>query len=239
MTAPEIAPRKVVLYGPKNPETIRFFVQLNRHEASNGLPKTDLLGFLHGDAALKGQEFEGFPIFGGLDEVPRLAAEGATFVSLVTGSTVQRFHTARGIVSRGGKLASLIHPDVDLIMASVGAGAYIQEKVVIQANVQFGVNCSVHMGCLIAHDVRVGHSAFISFAVAVSGEVEIGDGAFIGANATLVPRIRIGKFATVGAGAVVIRDVPDYAVVAGNPARVVKENPRELKHGDVYADERA
>jgi acetyltransferase-like isoleucine patch superfamily enzyme len=124
-------------------------------------------------------------------------------------------------------------------MASVGAGAYIQEKVVIQANVQFGVNCSVHMGCLIAHDVRVGHSAFISFAVAVSGEVEIGDGAFIGANATLVPRIRIGKFATVGAGAVVIRDVPDYAVVAGNPARVVKENPRELEHGDVYADERA
>lgn len=227
---------KVVLYGPKNPETIRFLMQLNRHEAQAGLPKTELTGFLHGDPALKGQDFEGYPIFGGLDEVPRLAAEGAQFVSLVTGSTVQRFETARGIVTRGGELTSLIHPEVELFMASVGPGAYIQEKVAIQANVRFGANCSVHMGCLIAHDVSVGHSSFISFAVAVSGEVEIGDGVFIGANATIVPRIRIGKFATVGAGSVVIRDVPDYAVVAGNPARIVKENPRELEHGDVYAN---
>lgn len=227
---------KVVLYGPKNPETIRFFMQLNRHERNAGLPQTELFGFLHGDPALKGKDFEGYPIFGGLEEVPRLARQDVKFVSLVTGTTVQRYQTARGIVTRGGELASIIHPDVDLIMSSVGPGAYIQEKVVIQANVRFGNNCSVHMGCLIAHDVRVGNSSFISFAVAVSGEVEIGDGAFIGANATIVPRIKIGKFATVGAGAVVIKDVPDYAVVAGNPARVVKENPREFEHGDVYAD---
>jgi acetyltransferase-like isoleucine patch superfamily enzyme len=192
---------KVVLYGPKNPETIRFFIHLNAHEARNGLEKSELVGFLHGDPALKGKEFHGLPIFGGLDEVPRLAAEGVKFVSLVTGSTVQRYRTARGIVARGGELTSIVHPDCDLLMARVGPGAYIQEKVAIQANVRFGSNCSVHMGCLIAHDVSVGHSSFISFAVAVSGEVEIGDGVFVGANATLVPRIKVGKFATVGAGA--------------------------------------
>lgn len=227
---------KVVLYGPKNPETIRFFMHLNAHEARNGLEKTELMGFLHGDPELWGKEFHGLPIFGGLDEVARLAGEGAKFVSLVTGSTVQRYRTARGIVARGGELTSIIHPDVELFMSSAGPGAYIQEKVVIQANVRFGCNCSVHMGCLIAHDVSVGHSSFISFAVAVSGEVEIGDGVFVGANATIIPRIKIGKFVTIGAGSVVIRDVPDYAVVVGNPARIVNENPRELEHGDVYAD---
>jgi len=227
---------KVVLYGPKNPETIRFFMQLNRHERQTGQETTELAGFLHSDPALKGGDFHGYPIFGGLDQVAGLAAQGMKFVSLVTGSTVARYRTARGIVRHGGELTSLIHPDVDLFMSRAGPGAYIQEKVVVQANVQFGNNCSVHIGCMIAHDVRVGHSAFISFAVAVAGEVEIGDGAFIGANATILPRIKIGKFATVGAGAVVNRDVPDYAVVAGNPARVVKQNDRELQHGDVYAD---
>jgi UDP-2-acetamido-3-amino-2,3-dideoxy-glucuronate N-acetyltransferase len=48
-------------------------------------------------------------------------------------------------------------------------------------------------------------------------------GAGIGSNATLLCGITIGEHAIVGAGAVVTRDVPDYAVVAGNPARVIKK----------------
>jgi acetyltransferase-like isoleucine patch superfamily enzyme len=47
-------------------------------------------------------------------------------------------------------------------------------------------------------------------------------GASVGANATILPGITIGKYSMVGAGAVVTKDVPAYAVVAGNPARVVK-----------------
>jgi sugar O-acyltransferase (sialic acid O-acetyltransferase NeuD family) len=209
---------------------------LNRHEQTAGLERTELFGFLHSDPALKGADFHGYPVFGGMEAVPGLARQGVKFVSLVTGTTIGRYQTGRGIVKAGGELTSLVHPDVELYMSRVGPGAYIQEKVVIQANVEFGNNCSVHIGCMIAHDIRVGNSAFISFAVAVSGEVEIGDGAFIGANATILPRIKIGKFATVGAGAVVNKDVPDYAVVAGNPARIIRQNAPELKHGDVYAD---
>ena len=48
------------------------------------------------------------------------------------------------------------------------------------------------------------------------------ENAKIGANATILPGIRIGKNALVGAGAVVTKDVPDNAVVAGNPARIIK-----------------
>lgn len=52
----------------------------------------------------------------------------------------------------------------------------------------------------------------------------IGDDAWIGANALILPGCgRIGRGAVVGAGSVVTRDVPDYAVVAGNPARVIRE----------------
>ncbi|MOA39424.1 dTDP-3-amino-3,6-dideoxy-alpha-D-galactopyranose 3-N-acetyltransferase [compost metagenome] len=47
-------------------------------------------------------------------------------------------------------------------------------------------------------------------------------GASVGANATLLPGITIGKYAMVGAGAVVTKDVPDYAVVAGNPAKIIR-----------------
>ena len=49
----------------------------------------------------------------------------------------------------------------------------------------------------------------------------LGKGSSIGANATIVCGIKIGKFAFVGAGAVVIRDLPDFALVVGNPARQI------------------
>lgn len=53
--------------------------------------------------------------------------------------------------------------------------------------------------------------------------VEIEDGADLGVGAIVLPGVRIGRGAQVGAGSVVTRDVPEYTVVAGNPARVLKE----------------
>ncbi len=52
--------------------------------------------------------------------------------------------------------------------------------------------------------------------------VTIGEGAWIGARVILLAGVNIGDFAVVGAGAVVTRDVPRYAIVAGNPARIVR-----------------
>ena len=52
--------------------------------------------------------------------------------------------------------------------------------------------------------------------------VVIEDGAWIGAGATILPGVRVGKHAIVGAMAVVTKDVPDYGVAVGNPAKVVK-----------------
>jgi maltose O-acetyltransferase len=53
--------------------------------------------------------------------------------------------------------------------------------------------------------------------------VLIGDDVWIGARAIILPGVHIGKGAIVGAGAVVSKDVPEYAIVAGNPARVIKQ----------------
>jgi acetyltransferase-like isoleucine patch superfamily enzyme len=54
-------------------------------------------------------------------------------------------------------------------------------------------------------------------------EVAIGDGADLGVGAIVLPGVRIGVGAQIGAGAVVASDVPDYAVAAGVPARVLRE----------------
>jgi len=51
---------------------------------------------------------------------------------------------------------------------------------------------------------------------------QVGDGSWIGARVTLLPGVRIGRFCVIGAGSVVAKDVPDYSVAVGNPARVVR-----------------
>jgi acetyltransferase EpsM len=67
----------------------------------------------------------------------------------------------------------------------------------------------------------------ISPNAALAGNVHVGEGTQIGIGATVMQNIRIGKWVMVGAGAVIIRDVPDYAVVVGNPGRIIKMNPQE------------
>jgi len=57
--------------------------------------------------------------------------------------------------------------------------------------------------------------------------VEIGDGCFIGFGALIMPNVRIGRYCVVGAHSVVTRDVPDYSIAVGNPARVTRKYDRQ------------
>jgi len=219
---------KIYLLGAANPETIRMILAIQRAS-----PNIEFPALLDNDPAKKGTSFHGLPVVGGLDLVPGLAGEDVGFVNLITGNLVARYETTRKMVELGGRLVNFIHPSVELTMTRWGLGNYIQEAVITQAGVTVGDNSSIHMGALIGHESTIGNSVFIAHAVSVSGCCEIGDGSFIGTNATILPRTRIGKWATIGAGAVVTKDVPDYAIAVGNPARVIKFNEPKYPDGKV------
>lgn len=59
----------------------------------------------------------------------------------------------------------------------------------------------------------------------IEGHVEIGEHAFIGTGSIITGNVRIGKGAIVGAGSVVTKDIPDYEIWGGNPARFIKKRP--------------
>jgi sugar O-acyltransferase (sialic acid O-acetyltransferase NeuD family) len=82
-------------------------------------------------------------------------------------------------------------------------------------------------GAQVGHDAQIGDFAFIGRNSIVSGYCTVGTGAFIGSGSVVRERCRVGRFAVVGAGTTVISDVPDYAIVAGRPARIL----RVAKHG--------
>ncbi len=219
---------RLVLIGAANPETIRMIQAVSRTS-----PEVSVHGFIDNDPHKKGTSFHGYPVFGGTECVPDLIASDVRFVNLITGNMKTRYRVTRDVIAAGGTLANFIHPSVDLTMTSFGVGNYVQEQVVVQAGVQVGDNCSIHMGALVGHETRIGNTVFIAHAVSISGCCAIGDGCFVGTNATILPRLSIGKWSTIGAGAVVVNDVPDYTVVVGNPAKVLRTDAIELEDGAV------
>ena len=111
---------------------------------------------------------------------------------------------------------------------NLGQNVVISPDVVLGNNVKVQNNVSIYTGVVCEDDVFLGPSMVFTnvvnprSAVNRRGQYEktvVKHGASIGANATIVCGNDIGRFAFIGAGAVVTKDVPDYALVIGNPAR--------------------
>jgi len=116
-----------------------------------------------------------------------------------------------------------VHPQSTIDQSSsIKEGTVVMAGVVINASVKIGKHTIINTAASIDHDCEIGDYAHISPNATLSGNVTVGEGTHIGAGAVVIPGIKIGKWATVGAGSVIIRDVPDYAVVVGNPGTVKK-----------------
>jgi len=111
---------------------------------------------------------------------------------------------------------------------NIGQNVVISPEVVLGKNVKIQNNVSIYTGVICEDDVFLGPSMVFTNVInprsAVNRKSEyaktvVKKGASIGANATIVCGHDIGAFAFIGAGAVVTKNVPDYALVVGNPAR--------------------
>jgi UDP-2-acetamido-3-amino-2,3-dideoxy-glucuronate N-acetyltransferase len=112
---------------------------------------------------------------------------------------------------------------------SLGQNVFVARDVVIGNNTKIQNNVSLYQGVELEDDVFCGPSMVFTNVINPRSHVSrkheyqrtlVRQGATIGANATVLCGHTIGRFAFVGAGAVVTRDVPDYALVVGNPGRV-------------------
>lgn len=112
----------------------------------------------------------------------------------------------------------------------IGDNAVIMMGAVINIGAVIGEGTMIDMGAILGGRATVGKHCHIGAGAVLAGVIEpasatpvvIEDGVLVGANAVVIEGVHVGKNAVVAAGAVVIQDVPENAVVAGCPARVVK-----------------
>ncbi|KID57946.1 hypothetical protein JF50_04170 [Pseudoalteromonas luteoviolacea] len=127
--------------------------------------------------------------------------------------------------------------------AVLGKNCNICAHTLIENDVIIGDNVTVKSGVYLWDGIRIEDNVFIGPCVAFTNDkyprskhfpeefskILIKEGASIGANATILPGLTLGEHCMIGAGSVVTKDVPPYAVVVGNPAKVVKylEKPHD------------
>jgi UDP-2-acetamido-3-amino-2,3-dideoxy-glucuronate N-acetyltransferase len=112
---------------------------------------------------------------------------------------------------------------------NIGQNVVISPEVTVGNNVKIQNNVSVYTGVILEDDVFCGPSMVFTNVINPRSHVSrkneykitlVKTGATIGANATIVCGITIGRYAFIGAGSVVTKDVPDYGLMVGNPARL-------------------
>jgi len=124
--------------------------------------------------------------------------------------------------------------------AKIGSDCNICAHTLIEGGVVVGNNVTVKSGVFLWDGLVIEDNVFIGPNATFTNDrvprsrcypevyekTTLKEGCSIGANATLLPGITIGRCAMVGAGAVVTKDVPDYCVVVGNPAKITRELER-------------
>lgn len=199
------------------------------HEAGG----VSIVGLVDSLESLWGSDVLGVPVLGGDSLLPTLRKDGVSHAFLGIGSiadTRPRQRLYELAKAQGFEMLNVIHRAAVISPTAVlGAGPAVTAGVIINARARLGANVIVNTGAIVEHDCRIGDHVHVSTGARLAGGVIVGDGTHIGIGAIVKQRVRIGSHAVVGAGAVVIDDVPDEVVVAGVPARFVRDCRREAQ----------
>lgn len=138
---------------------------------------------------------------------------------------LQRKARAEQVSHIPGKL--IHHSAVTALDAYIGTGTVIMHTACILPESKIGRHVIVNVGVSIDRDCMIYDFAHLAQQSIVCNNVIVGPGAYLGPSVTVLPNVKIGEWSIITAGSVIINDVPDYAIVAGNPGKIIKY--RELK----------
>ncbi len=178
-----------------------------------------LKGFFDDNDELLNRQVFGVPVLGKIKDVVKY--KGLFIISI--GNNRVRKRIVDEINVPKGHYLTVFHPySYRGIGTKFDCGSICTINSSVGTYVEVGSHVIVSMGSCVSHHNLLEDYVFFGPNACSGGGVHIKEGAFIGMGASILPNITIGKWAIVGAGSVVIKDVPDYVTVVGNPAKIIK-----------------
>jgi acetyltransferase EpsM len=164
-----------------------------------------------------------YPVF---QKIPDDVSGKETKMIICIGENITRKKIAESVLV---DFETAIHPSASISSrSSIGEGSVIMASASVNSGTMVGKHVILNTNCSVDHDCILEDYVHISPNAALAGNVVIGEGTHVGIGACVIQGIKIGKWATVGAGTVIIKEVPDFAVVVGNPGKIIKYNSKNI-----------
>lgn len=198
-------------------ETLALVNDLNKIKA-----EWEVLGFIDDNKELHGKKLNGTTILGGMEWLKQHDNSDLVCVCAV-GDCETRMQVVNKLKQLGVQFQTLVHPSVivsDYVI--LGEDVIVCAGVILTVNITIGSHTHINLNCTIGHDAIIENFCTLNPGVSISGNDHVHEGVYIGTGATLIQGINIGRSTTIGAGSVVIDDVPDNVVVAGVPAKTIR-----------------
>lgn len=184
----------------------------------------NIIGFIDDNPDLTNLVIDNLTVLGGRDYLYKLLEqqpEIAVFVPI--GDNQVRVSLLEEVRLKGYKTPSFIHKQAIVHESvTVGDAVYILPFSVVMPFTTIDDYVMVSVGTNIAHHANIHKGCFFSHGSNIGAFTNIEENAYISAGVTIIIKTQIGKDSFIGAGAVVIRNVPDKAVIVGNPGKVLK-----------------
>ena len=156
-----------------------------------------------------------------LNEASAYRDGASNFIITIGDNTTRK----KNVLASNRKYGLVIHPSSIISKrAELGEGTVVMAGACINTSVVIGKHCIVNTNATIDHNCILGDYVHVAPSAALAGDIVVGEGSLIGIGAVVKPGIKIGKWCIVGAGAAVIRDIPDFTIVAGVPAKIIGTN---------------
>jgi sugar O-acyltransferase (sialic acid O-acetyltransferase NeuD family) len=190
--------------------------------ASRGI---DIAGLYDDDVKKHRQFIVGHSVIGDraclLENIKSLGS--ACYVIIAIGNNRIRQCIYTDLKKLGVRFGLAQHASASLSLQSmVGEGSVVFNQVIVQAGSQIGRNVILNTGAIIDHDCKIADHVHIAPGAVLCGDVSVGEGSMVGAGATVIQGVSIGSNVMVAAGAVVTKNIGDNVLVAGCPAKVIK-----------------
>ena len=212
------AKRLVVLGGPGDGLSLAEAVQFAERAGKD----VALVGFLN-DTLPRGEKLHGVPILGKLEDWQDVDPD-IQFIPAIqkVGDMPERARRIDALRIPDHRWGTFIHPAA--VVASdveIGGGSFVLSCVTVQPSVRIGRFAGVRAGAMLGHHCAIGDHTYVGPNATMCGRSILQEGAYLGPGAVLMDGRVMAPFSLAGIAAAVTKDVPEYWVVFGNPARRV------------------